>query len=439
MAVTEPNGVDRATGAAASPPATKAGTEGTAGNGMIFAYVLAYFAMYVALLTPVISTLAVKISVISPESSRTTDLSIVAGVGALAAFLANPIAGALSDRTTSRLGMRKPWLIVGAIGGTIGLAVIAGSATIWMVAVGWAIAQASFNGAQAALQALLPDQVDESRRAKVSGWLGTAQNIAPLVGIALAAWFAAAEFAPALMILIPAAIGLIGLLALATVLKDRRLPRAERPPFVLGAFVRGFWVSPRQHPDFAWAFAGRFLMFFGFATYNGYQVFFLLSRFGFDTPTALSWQLRLSIAQTIALVAAAAVGGWLSDRSGRRKIFVIAATVLAGLGLLVFGVAQDPNVLFLAAILFGAGLGAYLAVDLALVTDVLPNRETEAAKNLGVFNIANALPQSLAPALAPLTLGIGSATGSNYTVLFSVAAIVVLLGAASTMFIKGAR
>lgn len=439
MAVTEPTGAAVAASAAPSARTGSGGTAGTAGRGMVPAYVLAYFAMYVALLTPVISTLAVKISTISPEATRTTDLSIVAGVGAFAAFVANPIAGALSDRTTSRLGMRKPWLIVGAIGGAVGLGVIAASTTIWMVAVGWAIAQASFNGAQAALQALLPDQVEESRRAKVSGWLGTAQNVAPLVGIALAAWFAAAGFAPAWMIVIPAAIGLVGLLALVAILKDRRLSREERTPFALGAFVTGFWVSPRRYPDFAWAFTGRFLMFFGFATYNGYQVFFLLNRFGFDTPTALSWQLRLSIAQTIALIAAASIGGWLSDRSGRRKVFVIVATVLAGLGLVVFAVAQDPNILFVAAILFGAGLGAYLAVDLALVTDVLPNRDTEAAKNLGVFNIANALPQSLAPALAPLTLGIGSATGSNYTMLFAVAAVVVLLGATSTMFIKGAR
>lgn len=94
--------------------------------------------------------------------------------------------------------------------------------------------------------------------------------------------------------------------------------------------------------------------------------------------------------------------------------------------------------LHLGASLFGAGLGAYFAVDLALVTDVLPNAETEAAKNMGVFNIANALPQSVAPALAPAFLAIG-AGGSNYTALFAISAVVVALGAVATLFIRGAR
>ncbi len=160
---------------------------------------------------------------------------------------------------------------------------------------------------------------------------------------------------------------------------------------------------------------------------------------GADQTTVLSWQLRLSILQTLVLVIAASVGGALSDRTGRRKIFVIASTALAGAGLLVFAFAQVPELLYVAATFFGAGLGVYFAVDLALVTDVLPNRETEAAKNMGVFNIANALPQSLAPAIAPVFLAIGSDSTQNYTSLFIIAAVIVFLGAVSTIFIRGVR
>jgi len=434
MAVSEPTGVAAASAGTPSQPTGRR----YAGNGVVVAYVLAYFTLYIALLTPVVSTLAVKVNTISSASTRAGDLGLVAGVGAFFAFVVNPIAGALSDRTTSRWGMRKPWLLGGIVVGTIGLAVLASASSIGMVVVGWAIAQAGYNGAQGGLQALLPDQVEEHRRGKVSGWLGIAQNVSSLFGIAIAALLAALSLPAPLMILLPAVLGIIGMVALVVVLKDRRLPKSEAAPFHLGAFVKNFWVSPRKHPDFGWAFVGRFLMLFGFATYNNYQVYFLLDRFHFDTATALSWQLRLSIVQAVVLVAAAAAGGWLSDRTGRRKIFVIIATVLAGLGLLVFASAQDPNVLFLAAGLFGAGLGAYFAVDLALVTDVLPNRDTDAAKNMGVFNIANALPQSLAPALAPVILAIGSTTG-NYALLFVVAAVIVILGAVSTMFIRGAR
>ncbi|MFP3713455.1 MFS transporter [Puerhibacterium sp. TATVAM-FAB25] len=420
-------------------PAPVAGRSGTA---LVVAYVAAYFALYIALITPVLSTLALRVSALSTPDTRASNLALVTGVGAFFAFVANPLAGALSDRTTSRLGMRRPWLLWGVLLGTVGLLLIAIAPNIGVVVVGWAIAQTAFNGTQAALQAVLPDQVDERQRARVSGWLGIAQNLAPLVGVAIASALTSAGVADFWMIMLPTAIAIVGVLALVAVLKDRRLSKAEAGSFHLWQFVKGFWVSPRKHPDFAWAFVGRFMMLFAFALFSNYQVYYFQDRFGFDAPTALSWQLRLMVVQALVLLVAASAGGAVSDRTGRRKVFVIVSTVLAGAGLLVFAFAGTPNLLYVGSGLFGAGLGAYFAVDLALVTDVLPNRETEAAKNMGVFNIANALPQSLAPACAPLLLALGAAAGdngNNYAAMFTVGAVVAIVGAASTMFIKGAR
>lgn len=413
-------------------------TDQGAPKGLVLAYVAAYFALYVALLTPVMSTLALRVSELSDESSRTSDLALVTGVGAFFAFVANPLAGALSDRTTSRFGMRRPWLLWGVLGGSAGIGIIAVAPSIPVVVIGWAITQGAFNATQAALQALLPDQVGEAQRARVSGWLGIAQNVAPLVGIGIALVLTSSGSGTTWMFLIPTVLALAGVLGLVAVLNDRVATREEVGTFDLGAFLKGFWVSPRRFPDFGWAFAGRFLLLFGFAFYNSYQVYFLQDRFGFDDAAALSWQMRLMIVQTLFLVVAASLGGVLSDRTGRRKIFVVVSTGLAAAGLLTFAVAGQPSVLYLGAFFFGSGLGAYFAVDLALVTDVLPNRDTEAAKNMGVFNIANALPQSLAPALAPTLLAIGTG-GNNYGLLFAVGAVVAVVGAVSTMFIKGAR
>jgi MFS family permease len=411
------------------------------GVGLAVAYVVAYLTMYVALMTPVMSTLAVKVDSLTTDASKVIALSVVTGVGAFFAFVANPIAGALSDRTTSRLGMRRPWLFGGVLGGAVGLTIIGLATHVWMVVVGWAIAQGCFNATQAALQAILPDQIPQRMRAKVSGWLGVAQNVAPLIGIALAFWFAAAGLPISLMIIVPAALGVAGVFVLAFILKDRVLQPQEAAKFSASSFLKGFWVSPKKFPDFGWAWLGRFFIFFGFASYNNYQVFFLQDRFGYSNAEALNWQLKLMVVQAITLTAAAAIGGQLSDRTGRRKVFVVIAAVLAGLGLAVFALAKNPEVLYWGAGLWGLGLGAYLAVDIALVTDVLPNARTEAAKNLGVFNIANALPQSLAPAVAPIFLSIGAtaAVPANYTSLFLVATIFALVGAGTTMFIRGAK
>ena len=67
--------------------------------------------------------------------------------------------------------------------------------------------------------------------------------------------------------------------------------------------------------------------------------------------------------------------------------------------------------------------------------DVLPNPGHN-GKDLGVFNIAGALPFSLAPALAPTILVIG---GGSYGVLYAVAGVCAILGAVATMGVRGIR
>ena len=57
-------------------------------------------------------------------------------------------------------------------------------------------------------------------------------------------------------------------------------------------------------------------------------------------------------------------------------------------------------------------------------------------KDLGVFNIAGALPFSLAPALAPTILAIG---GGSYGVLYAVAGACAIAGAVAIMGVKGVR
>ncbi len=77
-----------------------------------------------------------------------------------------------------------------------------------------------------------------------------------------------------------------------------------------------------------------------------------------------------------------------------------------GLALFVIAVASDFNGFLVGMAIGGLGFGMYMAVDLALVADVLPDTDN-VAKDLGVFNIAGALPFSIAPAIAPAILALG--------------------------------
>lgn len=403
------------------------------GTGFIVAYAAAYFGTWVALLPPVIVTLALRVSEVAP-TTKEASLSLVLGVGAILALFANPFFGKLSDRTTSRLGMRRPWLLFGAIGGTVSLVIIATAGSIPLILLGWCLAQLSFNALLAAIIAVLPDQVPEAQRGSVSGVLGTCQALAIVAGVYLVQAFAGSIF---LMFLAPGLLGLILVLIFVAVLRDRRLDPAQREPYSLREFASSFWVNPLRHRDFGWAWLGRFLLFMGLATLLTYQAFYLIDHLHRD-PGEVAQLIFIGIlVQTVFLVASSFASGWLSDRLNRRKIFVLASALIYGVGLAVIALAPDFSMFLVGMAITGVASGAYFAIDLALVADVLPNRETDAAKDLGIFNIANAMPQSLAPAIAPLFLAIGG--GGNYTALFIGAAAFAIIGALAIQPIRGVR
>ncbi len=142
-----------------------------------------------------------------------------------------------------------------------------------------------------------------------------------------------------------------------------------------------------------------------------------------------------TLAQSAVIVAASLIGGRASDRTGRRKIFVLTASIVYGLAFFVVAIASSFNGFLVGMAISGLGFGVYVAVDLALVVDVLPGRRS-AAKDLGVFNIAGALPFSIAPAIAPAILAIG---GDSYGVLYTVAGLCAIIGAVAIPPVKRVR
>jgi MFS family permease len=135
------------------------------------------------------------------------------------------------------------------------------------------------------------------------------------------------------------------------------------------------------------------------------------------------------------IVLASLVGGALSDRTGRRKVFVLTASIGYGLGLFAIAIASNFNGYLVGMAIAGLGFGVYMAVDLALVVDVLPGSGND-AKDLGVLNIAGALPFSIAPAIAPAVL---SAGGGSYGVLYAVAGGCAIVGAVAILPVKRVR
>jgi MFS family permease len=400
---------------------------------LIVAMALAMLGAYLTILTPVIVTMSIRVAQIAPDD-KSAALGTVLSVGAVLALIGNPFFGAMSDRTTSRFGRRRPWLLGGMLAGSAGLLIVALGDNIPTLTAGWALAQLGINATLATLTALLPDQIPPRQRGRVSGILGLMTSVAILAGSALAA---ALSGNAVLMFMVPAVVGVATMVLLVMILKDRPAEKGHFAPYGVKEFLGTFYIHPGRYPDFAWNILSRFLIWTGLACVTTYQAYLLIDRFGYTTDTVAGGILIATLISTVGLVAGSAFGGTLSDRSGRRKPFVLGAGIVIAASLALIAVADNLTVFLIASALFGLGEGVYLAVDLALATDVLPNPD-DAAKDMGVLNIANALPQSLVPILAAPILAIGSG-GANYSLLFLLGAAVAVAGSVLVRMIRGAR
>jgi len=203
----------------------------------------------------------------------------------------------------------------------------------------------------------------------------------------------------------------------------------ERPtPFRLRAFLGSFWVSPREHPDFAWAFAGRFTIYMGYQAVVTYLLYILEDHIGLSQADANRTIARLASITFVALVLAAVSSGWISDRMGRRKPLVLGGALFMAAAVSAPLLAPSIPGMIVYAVLIGIGYGAFMSVDLALMTQVLPKRscgEDSTGKDLGILATAINVPQILSPVLAAALL---SVTGHNYALLFVAAGTFVFVG-----------
>ncbi|MFI5690075.1 MFS transporter [Streptomyces sp. NPDC051636] len=391
---------------------------------------LAYLGLYSAVLSVALVTLALRIEHVDPEHKESS-LAVAAALGALVALFANPLAGRLSDRTTAAWGRRRPWLVVGVLGGGAGLAVVALVPSVAAITAGWCLAQASFNASIAALAATVPEQVPLHQRGMVSGVMGFSQRLAVPLGMGAAALFSAGPAG----FLLPAAVAVGCIVLFALPLRDTRAPERQRP-FSLREFAGSFWTDPRSHPDFGWVWLTRFLTYFASVAPVPYLAYYLTDHIDLSGGTVATTVALLTTLNYTLSAVTAALGGWLSDRVRRRKIFVTTAAVLLAAGLALLAVADTLPAVYLAQTLLGVGSGCYFAVDMALATEVLPSSE-DVGKDLGVINSADVLPQSIGPALAPLLLAVGR--GHNYTALYLFTMVVGLLALLTVTRIRKVR
>lgn len=413
-------------GGTAAKSAGPAGPAGPVGGRWVGALSLANLGVWVGWFGPLQLLLARQAEQLAPDHKAAT-LALVTGVGAAVSMVANPVFGALSDRTTAPVGRRIPWVVAGVLGGAAGLLVLARASSVAVVIAGWCLVQLALNAAFAALTAAVPDQVPPRQRGLVGGWLGVSQVGGILAGTALAT--AAGGIGAGYLAC--AAFSVLAAVPYVVMRRDARLWPAERPAFRWRSFLTGFWIDPRRHPDFGWAWLTRFLMNLSYSVSTMYLLYYLTDavRYEDDADTGV---LILTALNALTLLATVVVSGVRSDRTGRRKVYVIGAGLVISAATVLLAVWQTWTGAVVASLVLGVGFGVYTSVDFALLTDVLPTAQ-DRGRDLGVINIANALPQVLAPVIAaPVVTHFG-----GYTALYALAGALALAGSVLVRRIRG--
>jgi MFS family permease len=406
------------------------------GPTYIWLMVLAQFGVFMALVTPLAISLSIRVAQLAPGQEQY--LGYLTGVGGLVPLLTGPLMGTWSDRTRSRLGRRRPFIIGGMLLGVVSLIVMALAPSILVLGAGWVLAQFGWGSTLGALLSSQADRLPEEQRGKVAGLCGFAALVAPVVGVMLAGTLSGEAL---MLFLVPGAVGVLSVVlfvCLAGEADSRDLPAAE--PLTFRSLLLKYTWSVRRFPDFSLNWLGRFAFYFGLALNTTFTAFFFASRLGVSVER---------VAGTIAVVAGLGVlataggalgGGFLSDRLRRRRVFVLAAGAVYAFGMVTMALASSVPPLFAGSLICSLGLGMFSAVDQALALDVLPERETDAGRYLGVFGFAASVPQSVAPFVAPVFLAAGtSGAEKNYTLLYLVAAACTLLGGLVVLRIKSVR
>lgn len=374
-----------------------------------------------------------------PKGSRNTAIGVALGIGGVLAMAVPPLVGAWSDRLNTRFGRRRPIMVAGTILTIPGLLILMAATNYVEIVIGYAIIQFFFNAAGAAYAGIIPDVVPAQQTGKASGFLATMTQLGIGGGLGVTSLLTHNR-------LIYLVMGLVAALCLIPTVWAARaegMQPIDPPPHrALGEAVREF-LRPLHEGDFAWVVFTRLMVSSGITV----VLYFLVNFFGdvvLDPSTdAATFTDNWLLVVVVTALPFGFFGGQISDRIGRRKIFVYLAGAAQSFVALVF-IAFYPKsipLVFALGVAYGIGYGLYFAVDWALACDTLPDK-TKSAKDMGLFHIALTLPQAILPLFGGALIDFLNkhmASNAGYRVVFASAVVFLFVGTVMVSRIKSVR
>ncbi len=373
-----------------------------------------------ALTAPAVVGLPVRVAAFVPAAERAGTLAMVIAAGAVAAIVANPLVGFLSDRTRSGWGRRRPWMLAGALSGPLATWWLLSASDVFTLVLAWIGMQICYNAVLATAAAQLADTVQERWRAAASGIFAAAAFLGTVPPLVIAATLPTQlVLASAIM---PAA-AVIAVVLCVLFVPDTAVASAPTPA-----------SSPRPSrfaiaPGFAPVWVQRLLLQSAFSLTTAFTLYFVMDRMLRDQASATSVTSLSTVLGGGAIVIAAVTMGLLAGRRGDYRPFLAAAIVGLIAASLLRAFAADPLQLWTSAVVGGLAMGTFFAVDFALALRTIPAERTGAY--LGILNATETIPQVVGPLAAAALLATGGdalgGRGGNYVALYVTAAAVALL------------
>lgn len=402
----------------------------------IYLLAIIEFAGFGALVAPMAVALSLKVLELVPADQKEGALALVTAVGGATALITNPLFGGLSDRTRSRYGRRRPWIVIGIVVGLIASALMLTATSIPMLAAAWVLAQAGYNAVFAALNAMLAEQIPDADRGRASGIFGAASGLGPLAAYVLAALYA--KSLPMMFLAMPA-VATVLVIGVCLVVKDPPALAGGLPGSSIRSVLGSFAFNPRRVPAFAFVALQRLVMQTGYTLVGAFGLYFVMLRLAMTTVEATQLTLATGMVTLVLMASVSWAVGFLASRSGKYGPFLFASMGAMVASLIISAFATDLPMYLIGVVLSGIAMGGYYAIDLALAMRTLPKGEE--GKFLGIFNMAKTVPQTIAPAFAPMLLLIGDGDplaggDKNYLALYLFAAAAVI---ASVLAVRGFR
>jgi Na+/melibiose symporter-like transporter len=372
-----------------------------------------------------------------PEAQKNTYLGLMTLSGLFLAMLTQPIAGAISDRSGSRWGRRRPYILVGGIIALLiipGIGLAGGFAAIFIV---YCLLQLSTNTAQGPFQAFIPDLVPRGKRGVASGVKALFEIVGGVILVYLASLFMDRYYAGEgshwlwMVLGILAAVLLGTVIATVVTVKEKPSTGSNRRTSLLAALLH----TVREvlgNRDLVWFLVSRLLVYMAFTTIQQFALYYLRDVIGVTDPAEAT--ARFSIFAVVGMLIIVWPAGYLSDRIGRKPITILSG-LLGALGIAIIAVSQEYGTILWAAAIIGVAIGAFNSTNWALATDLVVKGEE--ARYLGIANMATAGGAALARAIGPaIDFFNGMSPGFGYNFMLMVCLAYFIAGAAAVLKIK---